>query len=685
MTQFRKIHSLAFKQAKSVFLVSVLLGLAFSLYHMLAELHQEQHKIQEHYQLKLAENYENASQAAYHLNNLLAEQVANTLMLDPGIFKVEIMDDFGEVMASQEKNINEQSTLINLLARYLTPQLSVFSVELHQAKSNVVVGKLSFYISGTSIAEAFIAKTTRILLFDLFRNILLTTILLLFFYQKLSRPLTMLIAWVNSLNDTERSPLPMRLTYNDELSELASGIQSMWRDKELAESKLNQLAYYDSLTGLANRSLLLQKISDAIETAQNTHTTGALFYLDLDRFKTINDSLGHTIGDQLIKAVAQRIDGWTQNNYLAARVGGDEFVVLMPYLAPNKAEEIAKHLLMLISNPYHVDNHQFYCTVSIGIAIFPCIGSSNIDVLRQADTALYRAKASGRNKFMFYEPEMQAQVESFLDIEKGLHEALNQHQLELYYQPQVDAQHHIVGAEALIRWNHPTRGLVSPGVFMPIAEETGQILPIGNWLMEQACYQYAQWKKQNILPPHFRRLSINISILQFAQDTFIEHVNHALRQAGISGEQIEFEITESLLLENVESAIQKMAQLKEMGISISIDDFGTGYSSLRYLKHLAVDILKIDRSFVHGLHLDHNDQAIVDTIVAIARKLNLEVIAEGVEDTDELAALKKLGCHMFQGYLFDKPLRADDIAQRFTSNCYRKIQTLPLPSNSLQK
>ncbi len=545
MTKFRKIHSLAFKQAKSVFLVSVLLGLCFSFYHTLSDLHQEQSKVQEHYNFKLVQSYENASQAAYHLNNLLAEQVATTLMLDPGIFKVEIVDDFGDVMTRKEKAISEQSQLVSVLASYLTPAVSVFSAELHQPNSNVVVGKLSFYIDGSSIAKVFIAKTTRVLLFDLLRNTLLTTILLLFFYQKLSRPITMLITWVNSLNDTQRSPLPLRLTHDDELSELASTFQSMWKGKELAESKLNQLAYYDSLTGLA--------------------------------------------------------------------------------------------------------------------------------------------KASGRNKFMFYEPEMQAQVESFLEIEKGLHEALNQRQLELFYQPQVDEQHNIIGVEALIRWNHPKRGLLPPGVFMPIAEETGQILPIGNWIIEQACYQYAQWKKQGILPPHFRRLAINISPLQFAQESFIEQVNHALRQAGITGEPIELEITESLLLENVESAIEKMAKLKESQISISIDDFGTGYSSLRYLKHLAVDVLKIDRSFVNQLHLDDNDQAIVDTILAIARKLNLEVIAEGVEDTSELAALKKLGCNQFQGYLFDKPLRAEEIAQRFVSNSYRKIQTLPVATNSLQK
>lgn len=220
---------------------------------------------------------------------------------------------------------------------------------------------------------------------------------------------------------------------------------------------------------------------------------------------------------------------------------------------------------------------------------------------------------------------------------------------------------------------------------MPIAEETGLILSIGHWIIEQACYQYAQWKKQGILPAHFRRLAINISPLQFAQDSFIEQVKHILQQTGITGEQIEFEITEGLLLENVENALQKMAKLKESQISISIDDFGTGYSSLRYLKDLAIDALKIDRSFVNRLHLDDNDQAIVDTILAIARKLDLEVIAEGVEDVCELAALKKLGCKQFQGYLFDKPLRAEEIAQRFISNSYAQIDRLPLTMDCSKK
>ncbi|WP_394145799.1 putative bifunctional diguanylate cyclase/phosphodiesterase [Vibrio atypicus] len=678
MPKSQKINSLAFRQAKTVFLVSVLLGVCFSFYHILVDLHQEQKRIEEHYQFKLLQNYSNASQAAYHLNQLLAEQVASSLMMDSAIYKVEIIDDFGDILTLKENRISLQGNFTEALSSYLTPRTPIYTTELHQPNSHVVVGTLAFSVNGANIARDFITKTSKILLFDLFRNILLTSILLFFFYQKLSKPLVTLIDWVRSLQNN-KSDLPPPTQYrDDELGHLAKTFHNLWKDREAAEAKLNQLAYYDSLTGLANRSLLLQLLGKSIDTANIKSQTGALFYLDLDRFKTINDSLGHTIGDHLIKAISMRIEAWLKEEYTAARIGGDEFAILLPNTPPEKAHDLAQQLLALISNPYSIDDHQLYCTVSVGIAVFPSVGSTNIDVLRQADTALYRAKVCGRNKYMFYEPEMQAQVESFLEIEKGLHEAINKDQLELYYQPQVNSEHQIIGVEALIRWNHPDRGVLPPGVFMPIAEETGQILQIGNWIIEKACYQYATWKEQGVLPETFRRLAINISPLQFSQDSFVEHISEALTQAGIVGDHIELEITENLLLENVESAIQKMVKLKEYNLKTSIDDFGTGYSSLKYLKHLSVDVLKIDRSFVTQLHLDESDQAIVDTIIMTAQRLNLEVIAEGVEDCNELNTLKGLGCEQFQGYLFDKPLQASELTERFARNHYQLEDVQPI-------
>lgn len=682
MTRFRQIHSLAFRQAKTVFLVSVLLGLVFSLYQAGIEFHQEQQRIKQHYQLKLQQHYDNASQAAYHLNHLLAEQVASSLMADDAIVKVLLMDDFGDDLTRIEQTNTPPEPVVRWLAPYFTPDPPLFTTQLHQPGSSVLVGTLTFQVDGTSIARDFIAKIRRVLLFDLLRNILLTSILLIFFYRKLSRPLTTLIEWVRALPSRPHNARPLpALNQENEISELASSFHDLWHEREQAETKLNQLAYYDSLTGLANRSLLLNMLSKAIEKASQAEQCGVLFYLDLDRFKTINDSLGHTIGDRLIKSISTRLHAWAKQDYICARIGGDEFVVLIPALDPVQVEAVARQLLALMSTPYNVDNHQLYCSVSIGIAPFPSAGHNNVDVLRQADTALYRAKVSGRGKYVFYAPEMRAQVESFLQTEKGLHEALNQNEFELYYQPQLNTEHQIIGVEALIRWHHPQKGLLAPGAFMPVAEETGQILPIGNWIIEQAFYQYAQWKNAGVLPPHFRRLAINISPLQFAQESFVEHINQALQQAGISGEHIELEITENLLLENVAGAVEKMHRLKDSQLKISIDDFGTGYSSLRYLKHLAVDVLKIDRSFVTRLHLDDNDQAIVDTIILIAHRLGLEVIAEGVEDISELNALKNLGCEQFQGFLFDKPLSANTVTQRFASNHYHDLLTQSLASS----
>ncbi|MCG7488791.1 EAL domain-containing protein [Vibrio sp. Of14-4] len=679
MPASKKINSLAFRQAKTVFLVSVILGIIFSLYQILVDLHQEQKRIEEHYQFKLLQNYSNASQAAYHLNQLLAEQVASSLLTDSAIYQVAIVDDFGDVLTERERSIAMESSFTEALSHYLTPNTPVYQTELHQPNSHVVVGTLSFSVNGASIAKKFISKTSQILLFDLFRNILLTTILLLFFYQKLSKPLVTLIEWVRSLQNKETEVSMPNLHRDDELGQLATTFHTLWKDREAAEAKLNQLAYYDSLTGLANRSLLLQTLDDVIKKAQQDNTAGVLFYLDLDRFKTINDSLGHTIGDHLIKAIAKRMQAWLADDYTAARIGGDEFAILMPSIHPDKAHETAQQLLALISNPYSIDDHLLYCTTSVGISVFPSVNSTNIDVLRQADTALYRAKVAGRNKYMFYEPEMQAQVESFLEIEKGLHEAINKGQLELYYQPQVSGKQQIVGVEALIRWNHPEKGLLPPGVFMPIAEETGQILQIGNWIIEQALHQYSVWLKQGVLPDTFKRLAINISPLQFAQHSFVEYIHDALAQAGVNGDHIELEITENLLLENVEDAIEKMSKLKEFNLKISIDDFGTGYSSLRYLKHLAADVLKIDRSFVTQVHLDESDQAIVDTIIMTAQRLNLEVIAEGVEEVAELNILRDLGCDQFQGYIFDKPLPASELPSRFEANFY------PIEGSSIDK
>ena len=673
MVEIKPTQSIAFKQAITVFIVSMLLGMAFSINYTLLDLHQEQSRLEEHYRFQLMQNYANASQAAYRLNPILAEQVVSTLMNDPAIYHVQILDDFNELLFKKDNPVPKPGKFVTLVSRYISPTNTTFSTSLHQPNSSTVVGYLLFSVNTSSLAQTFITKHANMLILDLLRTCLLTVILLIFFYYKLSLPLIRLSRWVRSLQDKQHCSPETLFRHNSELRELAGTVHQLWQERESAEGKLNKLAYYDTLTGLNNRSMLMKMLNVNIKKSLKEGTQGALLYLDLDRFKTINDSLGHTIGDQLLIAVATRIEQWSHYNYVTARVGGDEFAVLIPSYFGNEIEEVVQQLLETLSAPYIIDTHQLYCSSSIGIALFSGESNANIDVLRQADTALYRAKVHGRNTYQFYQPEMQSQIESVLNTEKGLHEALALNQLELFYQPQVNDHHEIVGAEALIRWNHPSKGIISPALFMPIAEETGQILPIGHWIIETAFERYAQWQAQGLLPKSFRRLAINISPLQFAQDSFVEQIDQALKEHGISGQSIELEITENLLLENVELARQKMAQLKKYNLHLSIDDFGTGYSSLRYLKHLDVDVLKIDRSFVTQLHQDESDQAIVDTILMIAKRLNLGVIAEGVENENELSALKRMGCKQFQGYLFDKPLNEEELLLRFKTTPYQGV------------
>ncbi|MGO1297278.1 MAG: putative bifunctional diguanylate cyclase/phosphodiesterase [Vibrio sp.] len=670
MANIKTRQSLAAKQALTVFIVSMCLGMIFSVKHTLIDLKNEQSRITDHYHLTLMQNYNAASEAAYRLNPILAEQIIANLMADSAIKHVRLIDDFGDTLFAKDRPAAKTSYFNRWLTQYLVRDSMVFSTLLHQPDGNAIVGKLSLTIQASEITDIFIKKHYQWLLFDLFRTCLLTAILLVFFYLKLSRPIVQLIHWVGNLQNNKTS-LPHSLQQgNNELKELAQTFYVLWKEREDAVEKLNHLAYYDALTQLKNRSMLMKILKQWLDRSIQNDTMGALFYLNLNRFKAINESLGHNVGDKLLIAVGQRLEAWAHYNYTVARIGGDEFAILLPAYDKTKVDHIVNDLLADLSRLYTIGTHQLYCTASIGITIFPDeTAQSNIDVLRQADTALFRAKRS-RQPYQFYLPDMQAKIAEFMDIEKDLHDAIERQQLELYYQPQVDKNHHIIGVEALVRWHHPTRGLLSPATFMPVAEETGQIINIGHWILQTACNQYAQWRADDVLPNYFQRLAINVSPLQFAQENFVELVESALNAAHISGQHIELEITENLLLDNIDGARDKMSQLKQSGIYFSIDDFGTGYSSLRYLKYLDINGLKIDRSFVSNLHESSNAQAIVDTMLITAQRLNIDVIAEGVETKQELETLLNMKCEHFQGYFFDKPLPEHVLRERFNQISY---------------
>lgn len=432
--------------------------------------------------------------------------------------------------------------------------------------------------------------------------------------------------------------------------------------KEAAD-KIEHLAYYDPLTHLPNRRLLLDRLDQAIISSSRQGSEGALLFLDLDHFKTLNDTLGHDVGDILLIQVAQRLRLCVREGDSVARLGGDEFVIILEDLshqdidAAAQTEVVAQKILFVLSQPYQLASELFSCTVSIGATLFNNRETSVDELLKQADIAMYQAKKSGRNTLRFFDQQMQEAINVRVDIERELKKAIQYQQFELYYQIQVNKEFQPLGAEALIRWLHPERGLIPPLEFIPLAEEIGLIIPIGQWVLETACAQLSHWA--NDPKTSALTLSINVSSKQFQQGDFVSQVQQAIQHHQINPSRLKLELTESLLLDNIEETITSMSELGTLGVQLSLDDFGTGYSSLQYLKRLPLYQLKIDQSFVRDLTFGSRDQTIVRTIIAMAESLHLNVIAEGVETHEQLQCLFRDNCTHFQGYLFSKPVPID--------------------------
>lgn len=454
-------------------------------------------------------------------------------------------------------------------------------------------------------------------------------------------------------------------------------------DLRQATAEVEQLAFYDQLTGLPNRRLLLDQLGDASAAAVRTGTQGAVLFIDLDHFKILNDTLGHEIGDHLLQQVARRLESGVRAADMVARLGGDEFVVLLAGLpadserAQAQAHAVAEKIVRLLAQPYPIAGQSYQGSGSVGVALFGKVLQTAAEVLKQADIAMYQVKAQRGNAMCFFDPSMQVAVSARARLESDLQEALREGQFLLHLQPQFTHAGAMVGVEALLRWQHPERGLVPPAQFIAVAEDSELIVPLGRWVLQSACELLARWQSVPWLSS--LSLSVNVSARQFRQPGFVEQVTQLLQQTGAPAHRLELELTESLVLEDVEDSIAKMHQLRTKGVRFAVDDFGTGYSSLAYLTRLPLHRLKIDRSFVHHLGERHSDDVVVQTILGMARNLELEVVAEGVETEAQRNFLALHGCDLYQGYLLARPMPVQALEARRAEE--QAVQLAPVPAH----
>lgn len=492
-------------------------------------------------------------------------------------------------------------------------------------------------------------------------------------YRKLALRHGLQARWAAPIYSTAGGVLGLVATYYREydnpnphdlrLIEIACNLTRITIERKHAEARLEFLAHYDSLTGLPNRALFRDRLAHAIARADRDNQMLALMFIDLDRFKTVNDTLGHDIGDQMLKKVAERLRACIREEDTAARLGGDEFTVILENIAaPEDASGVAQKIIDELSPPFDLHGNEAFITASIGIGIYPTDNTDLDCLLRNTDTAMYNAKETGRNNFQFYSEEMNIKALGRMELENSLRHALERDEFVLYYQPKVDlTTGQTSSMEALLRWVHPKRGIVSPIEFIPLLEETGLINQVGDWLIHAACLQNKIWMDAGFPP---MRVAVNLSARQFQHNDLLQHVSRALEDSGLDGDFLELEVTESLLMQNPEYVLDVLNKMGALGvIRIDIDDFGTGYSSLSNLKHFPISTVKIDQSFIEGIPNDNEDVAIVTAVIAMAKSLNLKVIAEGVENEEQLALLCELGCDEVQGFFFSRPLPAEGFAK----------------------
>jgi diguanylate cyclase (GGDEF)-like protein len=485
---------------------------------------------------------------------------------------------------------------------------------------------------------------------------------LIFWRDLAGFPLAVFILWITA-------HLALESVHQGELlQEGKADLKLQIRERQIAENNVRRMAFEDYLTRLPNRMVVHEHIADLLLHRHNTQFRAAFYVLDLDHFKTINDALGHDFGDEVLRCVGQRLSQHIHTAALIARIGGDEFAIVEEPIEGEPRKQIqltATRILEIMSEPLHVGDHVLDVSCSIGVVMFPTEADTVIDVVRSADIALYEAKKRQRGSFFVFTPQMRELANERLSLEKGLRHALQKDQLSLFFQPQVDGSGQQVGAEALIRWNNPAQGFISPLKFIRVAEETGLINPIGDWVMQKSLTTLADWIQRGV--PFSGSLAINVSTWQFARPDFVRNTQQMISQSGVPPDRVTLEVTESALMADVQEVVNKLNQLRDFGVKIALDDFGTGYSSLAYLRDLPLDTLKIDKSFVDEVETNPH-QPLVESMIAIGKHMQLKVVAEGVETQQQLNHLKAMGCHFYQGYFFSKALQKTDFEKWLQKN-----------------
>ena len=617
------------------------------------------------------------STAALMFNDTAAAQeTLRALRASPAVESAVLFDSDGKRFASYSRNDQPVAESLDQVTDSHGHNFSAMHLDVFQAvvQGSQRVGTLHLLVELKPLYLSLLGYALAVLVLGLLA-LVIGFLLIDRLQRSISDPIIELSAITRAIAEARDYSVRAPEAASAEIGTLARSFNEMLsqieiRDRELAselterkraEERLDRLAHFDTVTSLPNRYYFNERLTDAVQRANRFGEQMALLFLDLDNFKIINDTLGHHIGDELLRLVAVRLTQVLRTGDSICRIGGDEFALILPTVTDHaQAERIAAKCIEAVSGPIDIEGSEIYVTISIGISLCPQDASQASDLLKQADTAMYHAKARGKNTSQMFLPEMRGMAQKRLILETSLRRAIERNEFLLHYQPQINlASNQIVGMEALIRWQHPDLGLVSPLEFIPVAEETGLIVPIGEWVLRTACLQARVWAQCNAAP---LRMAVNLSGRQFREDRLVASVLEILRETGLDPGLLELELTESTLMDAGPNTIERLNELREAGIHLAIDDFGTGYSSMSYLKRFPVGMLKIDRSFVRDLPGDADDAAITQAIIAMARSLNINVTAEGVETAAQAEFLGKAGCTLTQGFYYARPLPANEVS-----------------------